>query len=597
MSNTERPTIKVDGIEIAEDRYEILTSVVVEQSVHVPDMFTIVFYDPDFELFDEDAFTIGSEIEIAFADSDEEKTITQSEVTAIAVQPAPSGRHELVVSGLGRGRRLASGSKIKIFEEVTDSDIAREIAGEYGLTPDVDTASTTYPWVIQTTDDYSFLSERARLSGFQWWVEDETLYFKKKIKDGSSPKRTWPDDLFSFKVRFSAAEAVGDVTVRGWDPETQQSFTGTSSVTAGADELGTTASAATAANTAMATFEAEPMTGLAPVGSSVEADALADSIKQLRIAEEVEARGISLGDPSIVAGTEVEIDGMGEKLSGNYLLTSVDHVFNAGDRYITRFRSGGRQPASLVDMLGGSSGTQLAASGDAGLGARVISGVVISVEDPDAQGRVQVNFPALGDDVSSSWARLCAPGAGEERGFQIVPEVGDEVLVAFENGNPRMPIVLGGVWSKKLKAPWAQAEAVEGGSVTKKGYTSRVGHTLLFEDGDSPDAKAVAVDLSDGATRFRLGEDAVDLDAAKAITITGQEDITIKTDTSGVTIEGSSITIKATGDLSLEGANVNIKGTAGVTVQGAKTDVKADGMLNVQAGGIAAVKGSMVQLG
>ena len=160
-------------------------------------MFELTFYDPDFEILDAGTFTIGSAVEIGFSDGEDEATITSSEITAIAIQPAPSGRHELVVSGLGKGRRLASGAKLRVFEEVTDTDIVQQIAGDYGLSVDADATSTTYPWLIQDKDDFAFLTERARLIGFQWWVTDSTLHFKKLAKDGTSPKLDWPDALFS----------------------------------------------------------------------------------------------------------------------------------------------------------------------------------------------------------------------------------------------------------------------------------------------------------------------------------------------------------------------------------------------------------------
>ncbi len=586
---TERPIVKLDGTEISEGLYEDLSSALVEQSIHVPDMCTLRFFDPDFETFDAGTFQIGKELEISFSDGDDVTVVTTAEITSISVEPEPTGRHEIVVLGLGKGHRLARSTKIRTFEQKTDGDIASEIAGDYGLTVDSDSTTTTYPWLVQTTNDYAFLTQRAEMIGFTWWVTGSKLYFKKSSSDGAGPTLKWPDDLFSFKVRFSAAENVQGAKVRGWDSATQQSFEGASTVAAGSDVLGSGATAATDANTAMDGFTSARLTGLAPVADQGEAQALANSAVTRGYANEVVARGIASGVPSMKPGTEITLDGAGEKLSGTYLLTSVDHVYRAGERYVTRFRSGGRGGATLVDMLGRRSQAP-------DLGTRLLAGVVTSTDDPDNSGRVKVKFPTLSDENESAWARIAAPGAGDTRGMLNYPEVNDEVLVGFEAGDPRRPLILGGIWSAKYQPPAAAADAIKDNAVVTRGWYSRLGHKIEMSDGTSDDAKSVAIDLADGQTKLYLGQDQVTLDAPTKITVTGQDDIEITTSSKGVTITAASITLKATQDLSLEGANVTIKGSAGVTIDGGKTDVKASGMLNVQAGGIAAVKGSMVKL-
>ena len=76
----------------------------------------------------------------------------------------------------------------------------------------------------------------------------------------------------------------------------------------------------------------------------------------------------------------------------------------------------------------------------------VYSGIVIDVKDPDAQGRVKVSLPwAEGGDAGryETWARLAVPMAGNNRGTWLIPDVDDEVLVAFVAGDPRCPIVIG----------------------------------------------------------------------------------------------------------------------------------------------------------
>ena len=229
----ERPKIEVNGSEIDEEVYNHLKSAKVEQSVQVPDMFTLRFADPEFEHFDADVFKIGDEVKLSFAVADEEKEITTCEVTALSIEPAEAtpgkngsgGLPELTVTGLGKGHRLARGAKVNTYEDSTDGDIVKKIAGTYSLSVDADATSKSYPYLMQQETDYAFITRRARAIGFEWWVSGKKLYFKKSAKKPSpGPTLEWPDDVLSFKVRFSAAETVKEVQVQGWDPGTQKSF-------------------------------------------------------------------------------------------------------------------------------------------------------------------------------------------------------------------------------------------------------------------------------------------------------------------------------------------------------------------------------------
>lgn len=85
----------------------------------------------------------------------------------------------------------------------------------------------------------------------------------------------------------------------------------------------------------------------------------------------------------------------------------------------------------------------------------VYPALVTDIIDPDSLGRVQVSFPWLGDggqDVRA-WATLCTPYADNEQGILVFPEVGSQVVVAFEAGNLRRPYVLGAAWNGKERVP------------------------------------------------------------------------------------------------------------------------------------------------
>lgn len=81
---------------------------------------------------------------------------------------------------------------------------------------------------------------------------------------------------------------------------------------------------------------------------------------------------------------------------------------------------------------------------------------VVAVNDPDSQSRVQVrllSYDGVETQEGPLWARVAVPFAGANRGAFLLPDVGDEVLVSFVNGDPRLPIVVGGLWNGAAPAP------------------------------------------------------------------------------------------------------------------------------------------------
>src|SRR5262245_7852128 len=82
----------------------------------------------------------------------------------------------------------------------------------------------------------------------------------------------------------------------------------------------------------------------------------------------------------------------------------------------------------------------------------LVRAVVVDVQDPDAKGRIKVKFPWLPRDVET-WARVSLPLGGTRTGLLTLPEIGDEVVIGFEHGDVRNPIVLGFLWSGNSRTP------------------------------------------------------------------------------------------------------------------------------------------------
>ena len=189
----------------------------------------------------------------------------------------------------------------------------------------------------------------------------------------------------------------------------------------------------------------------------------------------------------------------------------------------------------------------------------VVVGVVTNNQDPENMHRVKVRFPWLSDDVESNWARVASPMAGNGRGAYFLPEVDDEVLVAFEHGRIDHPYVMGCLWNGKDSAP----ESNEDGENNNRTIKSRSGHVLRLNDASGNET----IEIID-----KSGKNRITVDTAKnSITIEAEADITVKSSTGKLTLQAANgIEMKSQAGISAQAAqSIDLKANAQVTVKGA----------------------------
>ncbi|HYD10151.1 MAG TPA: phage baseplate assembly protein V, partial [Acidimicrobiales bacterium] len=521
--------------------------------------------------------------------------VFDGEVTDVALdQSSAGGPHELIVGAMDKSHRLSAQTQVRTFANKTYSAIVETIAGDAGLGKDVTATTGELPFVLQTTNDHAFLWEIADRVGYDWWVtSDGKLNFKPRAST-AGPTLTLGDDLIDFKVRYSGATKGKKITVTGWDPEKQQAVTGDDASALSGTSIPAIGSSAAfakdARGKAVSTWGKDLKSGAFVVTTTNEAKAVAKALATKADAAEVFARGRALTSPALVPGKTAKIAGMGTKASGDYFVTTVEHTFSPAIGIETRFTAGNKAPVGFADIVGGGTGQQVQQFGNLGL----VPAVVTNIEDPDKAGRVKVKFPTL-TNLESGWARVVSLGAGNGRGFHMMPEVSDEVLVGFEQGDQRYPVVLGGLWSKKNKPPTTTNDK----AVKQRLIKTRLGHIIQIDEGDSDDKKAVSITLADKKTKILLAQDKVELESnsGKPISVkTGSHKMEI--DGSGnITLKGAKISLQATGDIELKGANVKVTANAGVDIKG-NAQVKLNGAagVNVETSAIAVVKGSMVKI-
>ncbi|MEM7530883.1 MAG: VgrG-related protein [Chloroflexota bacterium] len=559
-SGTGKFVIKLGTADKSEDLIDVFDEIIVDTSLHLPDMFTIRVEDKLDKFISNGSYALGKPIEIkAYPTGDlkgDADVLITGEITSLEPNFLPGGQRMFTVRGYDQSHRMHMGRKSRTFLGMTDKKIVEEVMKGYSkLTPKAEDAkaggsAVDYEYVLQRNQtDMEFLTERAQRLGFQAFVQAGDFNFTSgdKYPSGTPLKLEYPRTLRSFRVRMTAAHQASGVTVRGWDMVTNAAVVGTATPN---DSLKQGGQSESGGDIAKSDFKAVDMVMVDyPASTKNEATVIANGMANDLSREFVEAEGVCYGLPKLRAGMMVEITKVGKFYNGKYYVTSATHIYTSSG-YETHFVVSGRKPQTIHDLLG----NHRDGGDNKGRIPGVVIGVVSDIKDGEATGtaknrinnlgRVKVNFPWMVDttktpttEIVSAWARMASPMAGADKGFFMLPEVKDEVLVAFEHGDPNKPYVLGTLWNGKQKPPVKNADVItaDGKKVTQRLIQTPLGNKLVFDDeAGAPGAPPVAsgITITDKEEKnfikwdFSSGE--IMIKAEKNLTIDAGGDIYIK---------------------------------------------------------------------
>ncbi|MEO8609187.1 MAG: VgrG-related protein [Chloroflexota bacterium] len=559
--------IKVNGSDLSLKIMNDLYEAEVETTLDLPSMFVLRFYDDDnLTLTDGTTLAVGASVQIDLVDVEAEVetfiTVMKGEITALEPEFTEDMQLLLTVRGYDKGHRLNRGAKTRVFVNSKDSDIVTKIASEASLTPSVDATTEVFEHLFQDDQtDFAFIHERAHRIGYEVFVDDGKLYFRKPKGIRGDLTLEWGQTLRSFRPRMTLAKQVDKVTVKGWDPATKQAIVGSASSSSISPQIGEGKWGGSAAQSVFSA--SEHVVVRRPVATQADATSVAQAILDDINAQFVQADGVAFGNPNLVAGKKVQINKVGTRFGGKYVVTSARHLYAASSGYDTYFSVEGARPNQMSDLMG--------ERGDTSLWGGVVTALVTNNNDPKKMARVKIKFPWLDATVESNWARVAGIGAGSTAGLHWLPEVNDEVLVAFEMGDFNRPYVIGNLWNGTDKQP--EEAAVKDGKVQIRTLQSREGHKIRLVD----DSAGQMIEIIDCKTNTSIKMDTTN----KKITIDSKGDIDL-------TAVGN-IKIEATGNLDIKGANVSAKATSALQLEGTSSG-------SVKSSGILEVKGSMVNI-
>ncbi len=563
MATTSGLTIAVAGNPLPETVMLQLVSSFVDTNTGLPDAFSLRFRDNARAVLTDASIRIGAPITISITTDSQPapRNLLVGEITAIEAEFEKAGTFT-TVRGYDQSHRLFRGRHTAAYTQVTASDAATQCARRAGLRPgQIKASSTVYEHISQRDQsDWEFLSALARDIGYRVGVRDGALDFGPPTEadnaPGADPENPlvlrFGTDIIRLRSSITAAEQVGRVEVRGWDVATKQPIVGTAEPDAPSARLTDVDPAGLAGAFGNPTHVVSDR----GVRSQAEADAAARARAQAIASGFAEVDAVCAGNPMLRAGVAIAITDLGAPFDGKFVLTSARHRYEPTGGYTTAIAVSAAHDRSLLGLA--SAGAH---SGGAGSGVALAQ--VTDINDPLGQGRVKLSFPQLSADYVSGWARTVMAGAGKDRGALILPEVGDEVLVAFERGDGDHPYVLGGLFNG-VDTPDARGVALVdtgSGAVNRRSIISRRGHRLDLND---QDGRTEGVVLATGDDMLHIELDAV----GKAITVRSAGTISIKAD-QGITLDAG-------------GGTLGLRGTR-VTVDSASAaQLTASGPLTVQ---------------
>ena len=595
--------IEIDGAPLPADAKALLIAAHVDDSLRLPDLFMLRFRDSERIVVAKSGVKMGSKVKVSVTSdgNTSPEALIEGEVTALEAEFDNTGTYT-VIRGYDQAHRLFRGRRTESYTQSTASDVATQVAQRAGLgIGKVESTSTVFDHLSQGgVTDWEFLDSLATQIGYEVAVKDGKFDFRKPAKADTAPEGGKSQaenplvlrlgtDLLRFRTLVTAAEQVKEVQARGWDLAQKKAFVATAPAT--------TTSAVLPAITPVdiAKKFGDPVYVATDVAyrTQAEVDGAAAAIAEQIAGAFAEFEGVARGNPKLHAGAAISVDNVGSPFDGKYTITTSRHRYDPITGYTTAFSVTGRAERSLYGLSSGGGGSR------GGQGPVVAQ--VSDANDPTQQARVKLTFPWLSDTYVSDWARTVQPGAGKDRGAMVLPEVGDEVLVIFEQGDIRRPYVLGGLYNGIDTPNTGGTKLIDGssGAINRRSMVSRRGHRIDLID---EDGRTEGITLSTTGDKLQLKMDSVDtkitLHSDGKVLIEGKGGIVIDAASSKLELKGSEVSIAATSGVKIDGGSGAVDlGTSGpLTLKGTTASLEGQGQAQVKASGVLTIQGSLVKI-
>lgn len=279
--------------------------------------------------FDRAVIDFGKRLEVRAGSGDDAVSLFDGRITGLEARFPARQAPELTVLAEDRLQDLRMTRRTRSFEDVSDADVVRRVAGDHGLTPSVDLPGPTHRHLAQLNQsDLAFLLDRCRLLDADLWVEDRTLHAVARNRRGGRPiSMTHGRQLYDFTVVADLAHQFTALHLSGWDVQGKEAVLHEATDTAlgselGSDRSGASVLAAAFGDRAQVIAHAGPWT-------ADEARAAGNAVFREGARRFVHGHGVADTLLGLAVGRSATIDGVGALFDGTYTVTEVTHTFDA----------------------------------------------------------------------------------------------------------------------------------------------------------------------------------------------------------------------------------------------------------------------------
>ena len=531
--------------------------------------------DQTFAISSSAVFVPGGVIQISIGYGGGLTSIFSGVIHRHGLQATINGPSRLVVEATDKAMVLTLSRQSAVFSSLTDSALCTQLIGNAGLTADVTSTDTTHPAIVQYySSNWDLIVTRAEVNGMVVTVAAGTVTIAPPDTSTDAVLTlTYGESILDISLDMDASTQLtaGAIQSFGWDPATQavvQSSSASASVTTPGN---------ISSDTLAEVFGVSPFTQQSGA-ELVQADLTSWSNAELLKSQLAKIRGRVRFQGSALAtvGSMVTLAGLGDRFNGDAYVSGVHNSLTEG-LWRTTLELG------LSPEWFAATAPRVAAPGASGQLPpihAVQTGIVKQInQDPDGEYRVMVTLPLL-QAADGVWARFGSFYASNSFGSNFYPEIGDEVVLGFLNGDPRYPVILGSLYSKANPPPYPPTS---GDSPAPNNTKSIMTKSKLH------------IDFVEDAPQLLIatpGKQSVDLnDKTTSITITDSNGNSITLNSSGIALKSASdITLTADGSITLTAQNnVSISATNSLTAS-------AEASAKISATGQMQISGAMVQL-
>lgn len=460
-----------------------LSEIEVRQALNAPSLALLTFLDPTPAATGK--IGIGTEIGLRAADGTH---LFSGEITGLTRRVNGARERVLEVRAYDQLHHLRKRQKLRTIADSSLTDLVSTLTQDLKIKVEsAGEAPAATPVVIQhRQSDFDLLSQSAAEAGLYFWLDEDVLRLVSLGGDGKEElKLTVGDNILEASSDVNAEAMRRSSAAIAWELATNA--VETASVGAAAqDQL---------------EMRMDDVAAFGGLGERTLVNRLTDAADGAhRLAQDdmdrATARGLNFnllceGNPAIRPARVLRIEGLGPEADGPIVVTKAIHRFDGGSGYTTRITT---EPPERASATTGWTTATL--------------GVVVDTNDPDKRARVKVRFPVLGDS-QSGWMPVLSLGAGASKGFVVLPEPDDQVLVLFPDGDPAHGIVIGGLYGSRS----APGERPSAGA-----------RSFLLRSPSGPqvtlDGCKTLIRLESGAgDRFEMGPDSSLLHAVRDLTI------------------------------------------------------------------------------